>query len=325
MCRKIWHTFSIIFLATFILLPTLPGSAKPPTSHINPDIALETRIGGARREINNRSITQALLGDDPIPTSLPEPSSGAASHNLYLPLIMIKQPGQNRVPNTPSNPSPLNNAIDQDVDADLSWSGGDPDGDSVMYDVYFETGDTTPDVLVSNDQPGTIYDPGTLSYSTQYYWQIVATDEHGDITTGLVWDFTTQAMPQIGLTAIALGGFHTCALTTGGGVKCWGANSSGQLGDGTETDRLTPVDVSGLPSGVAAIAAGDGHTCAVTTGGGATCWGYKGFGQLGDGTVIFSPIPVDVVGFGGAQVARREEDVSTTLLFQRVGLSQFLD
>lgn len=48
-----------------------------------------------------------------------------------------------------------------------------------------------------------------------------------------------------------------------------------QLGDGTQTNRLTPVDVSGLTSGVTQVSAGSNHTCAQLTDGGLKCWGYN--------------------------------------------------
>jgi alpha-tubulin suppressor-like RCC1 family protein len=100
--------------------------------------------------------------------------------------------------------------------------------------------------------------------------------------------------------AIAAGNVHTCAKVAGG-MKCWGYNSNGQLGDGTSgTDRLTPVDVSGLSSGVQSITAGSIHTCAKIAGGGMKCWGYNSFGQLGDGTSGTDRLtPVYVLGIDG--------------------------
>ena len=93
------------------------------------------------------------------------------------------------------------------------------------------------------------------------------------------------------------GGRHTCSLMTSGGVKCWGANEYGQLGDGTTEQRLTPVGVVGLTSGVAAVAVGADHTCALTTGGGVVCWGSNHYGTLGRGTSAIQTTPVDVEGF----------------------------
>ena len=113
-------------------------------------------------------------------------------------------------------------------------------------------------------------------------------------------------MPVTGLSggaAVAAGGVHTCALTTSGGVLCWGYNGDGRRGDGTRTDRSTPVAVTGLDSGAAAIAAGHDHTCAVTTPGGVICWGDNDHGQLGDGTRTDGSTPVAVVGLSSGVAA----------------------
>ncbi len=102
-----------------------------------------------------------------------------------------------------------------------------------------------------------------------------------------------------GVAAVAASGWHTCALTTGGGVLCWGYNNQGQLGEGTAVDSSVPVAVTGLASGVAAIATGNSHNCALTTGGGVRCWGSDTNGELGDGHVPQSDVPVTVIGFSG--------------------------
>ena len=112
-----------------------------------------------------------------------------------------------------------------------------------------------------------------------------------------------------GVAAVASGQFHTCALTTTGGVKCWGNDTHGQLGDGTAglPNRLTPVDVVGLTSGVVEIVAGQVHTCALTAAGGVKCWGNDNHGQLGDGAVgpasTPSPTPTDVQGLTSGVIA----------------------
>ncbi|MFN8490070.1 MAG: CARDB domain-containing protein [Caldilineaceae bacterium] len=114
----------------------------------------------------------------------------------------------------------------------------------------------------------------------------------GDGTTDMRMRPVNVSGLTSGVQAIEPSYYHTCALTTDGGLKCWGVNTYGQLGDGTTTDRLTPGDVQGLTSGVQAVAAGPNHTCAITTGGGVKCWGW-GI-ALGDAIGVDRATPSDV-------------------------------
>lgn len=91
-----------------------------------------------------------------------------------------------------------------------------------------------------------------------------------------------QVCPETGcIAAIASGGEHSCAATSGGDVYCWGANDQMQLGS-SGGDSAAPRKVAGV-SGAMALAAGDDHTCALLGGGGVVCWGANDAGQLGTG------------------------------------------
>jgi len=98
-----------------------------------------------------------------------------------------------------------------------------------------------------------------------------------------------------GVSATATGGHFSCALLSGGTVRCWGENVHGQLGNGPTTglSMPVPVGVSSL-SGATAIAAGYEHACALLSSGAVACWGYNGWGQLGNGLTADSSMPVTV-------------------------------
>jgi hypothetical protein len=106
--------------------------------------------------------------------------------------------GDNSQPNIPSDANPEDGEIDVNNEADLIWTGGDPNQwnpeDLVTYDVYLGTNNYPP--KVSNNQSITIYDPGTLNLNTTYYWKIIAWDNHGAFTEGPIWHFTTAEVPN---------------------------------------------------------------------------------------------------------------------------------
>jgi alpha-tubulin suppressor-like RCC1 family protein len=88
---------------------------------------------------------------------------------------------------------------------------------------------------------------------------------------------------------------HTCAIRSNNDAYCWGADSFGQLGDGTIAPYKGVVKVA-LTTDVREISTGTAHTCALVKGGGVRCWGSNNFGQLGNGTTTSSSKPVSVVG-----------------------------
>jgi len=127
------------------------------------------------------------------------------------------------------------------------------------------------------------------------------------------WQITSVGKNAV---EIAAGYDHTCARMKDGSLWCWGLNNDGQLGDGTNTSRNAPVQVTALGNTVAGVSAGDQHTCARKTDGTLWCWGYNNFGQLGDGTNTSRNFPVQVatsgsfieVSAGGEHTCGRKSD-----------------
>lgn len=171
------------------------------------------------------------------------------------------------------------------------------------------TGDET-DTQSAGQTVSSIINATAISVGGPYACALLATgavkcwgdDGVGELGDNVVWlDASADTVSLVpvdvltlssGVSMIASGGLQTCALLASGGVKCWGRNNYGALGDGTTITRRTPVDVLGLQTGVIAISETTAGGCALLSKGGAKCWGSTGdYGADGGGAT-----PVDVVG-----------------------------
>jgi parallel beta-helix repeat protein len=118
-----------------------------------------------------------------------EDEHGAKTEGPVWDFTTISEP--NNPPYQPSNPNPIHNEINVDINTNLSWTGGDPDPDDIVtYDVYFGN-DSTIQKIASNIS-NTSINPGILAKGITYIWSIIAWDNHGASTgAGTEWSFTT--------------------------------------------------------------------------------------------------------------------------------------
>lgn len=159
-----------------------------------------------------------------------------------------------------------------------AWPTGEPRPDASILNLA--AGQDTANLVIA-----TVGDNGTISlYNSQATTHLLA-----DVTG---WFPTSMAGYIDG------GRNHSCAIGDGGTVKCWGYNAFGQLGNGSTTDSLSPVTVTGI-SGAVAVTTGDYHSCALLDTGAVRCWGYNEGGQLGNGGAVQSTTPVAVTGLSG--------------------------
>jgi alpha-tubulin suppressor-like RCC1 family protein len=135
---------------------------------------------------------------------------------------------------------------------------------------------------------GVDYSCALLSRGTVQCWGNNADGELGNGTT----TNSGSAVAVVGLsgpaTGIAAGGSHTCAVLADGTVACWGANTKGELGNGTTTTgSTTPIVVSGLGGPAKAVAVSPHQSCALLADSTVRCWG-----RPGDHTTALTPVTV---------------------------------
>jgi len=165
-----------------------------------------------------------------------------------------------------------------------------------------------PAVMVSS---GAYHTCALLVDETVWCW---GWNEFGQLGNGTLLDSATPTQVLGGIssaTVIASGGHHSCAVLADGTMRCWGGNDYGQLGNGTliPSGSIVGTNVGGavpVPTQVTGIAtavtasAGFVHTCALLADGTLRCWGWNGYGELGDGTTNEATAPTQVVGIAGA-------------------------
>ena len=147
--------------------------------------------------------TAELNGSYTITAKAIDTSGNSASDEIDVDII---QAGPNNPPDAPQYPDPDNMAVNVSVNKDLSWTCIDPDGDDLVYDVYFGTNPIPDDGdLSSEEQSETFFDPSVLNPQTTYYWKIVAYDSE-EQTESEIWSFTTGDDPVYGNMIFVEGG-----------------------------------------------------------------------------------------------------------------------
>jgi alpha-tubulin suppressor-like RCC1 family protein len=129
-----------------------------------------------------------------------------------------------------------------------------------------------------------------------YCWGENTSGQVGDSTINNVRISPTPTMQgSLTFTSVSAGTSHTCALDGGGQAYCWGYDGDGALGNGSTFGGRIPQTVQ-QPVGVTfvSISSNYAHSCGLTSGGQAYCWGENGSGQLGDSTIVDKNAPVAV-------------------------------
>jgi alpha-tubulin suppressor-like RCC1 family protein len=205
-------------------------------------------------------------------------------------VIVMPAPAAVAVTNGNGQSAPAGFRLPQPLEVEVRGSDNLPISGVTVTFAVTSGGGTLDSTTTTTDAQGRARTGATLGASVS---QQTFTGTVPGITPAIFTETATGIVPVPVL--LSVGGDHSCEIRGGGSVYCWGSNGSGELGDGTTTDRAvaTPV-VTGQSFG--SLALGDTHSCALTGSGQAFCWGDNSSGALGDGTTTNRSAPTAVAG-----------------------------
>lgn len=236
-------------------------------------------IGGVVGTRTLSFTSQGLTGSSATVTITPGPASA---------IVLNLGNNQTALAGTAVTTTPSVNVVDAD--------GNGVSGIAVTFSVVSGGGAVSNGNQTSNSA-GTAQ-PGT--------WTLGPVDGENSLSAtaaGLTGSPITFIATGVQFQDLDAGAYHTCGVTVGESLYCWGENSSGQIGDGTTANRSSPTRIGGSTA-FRSVTVGSMHSCAVTSSGAGYCWGSNEFGQLGDGSTALRRSPVLV---SGGLVLRRLE------------------
>jgi hypothetical protein len=201
-------------------------------------------------------------------------------------------------PDEPANPSPVDEAIDQTDALTLTWTGGDPDGDQVTYDVYVSTRHPLQDLAIDPEERGCtdVVTPHCnltdLTPDTTYFWYVVTTDEHGADTSGPVWMFTTASEapgPQLNMN-LAVSALITVTVLDADGAALANEPVTFTTNYGTVLPANTLTDEQGVAAVIVAADDNPGDATVTMTADGMTESLVVRFGDVTDIPAIYLPL-----------------------------------
>ncbi|WP_299826379.1 carboxypeptidase regulatory-like domain-containing protein [uncultured Pontibacter sp.] len=187
----------VISAETGVAIPAASITTTPATSAIVTDENGRFKITAVPWGDYTVSAKKNGYGAETVAVAVKESKKAAEENISAITIVLSKSKEQQASPERPYNPVPKVDSVDAPIAVTLRWQGKDPDkGDSLKYDVLLYVSGSTQKNIISQGKSDTAVVASQLNYSTTYFWQVIAKDNHGNVTNGPVWTFRTADLPD---------------------------------------------------------------------------------------------------------------------------------